>query len=93
VSGKTIQIFNYSDMLRDFTFIDDIVEVFTAVIKDAPEKMNGDDGLPIPPYAIYNIGGGKPENLLDFISTLQEELVRANVLPEDYDFGGHRELV
>lgn len=93
VSGKTIQIFNYGDMLRDFTFIDDIVEGVYRIMKGAPEKMNGDDGLPIPPYAIYNIGGGQPENLLDFISTLQEELVRAKVLPEDYDFDGHRELV
>lgn len=93
VAGKTIQIFNYGDMRRDFTFIDDIVEGVYRVMQGAPEKKNGEDGLPIPPYAVYNIGGGQPENLLDYISTLQEELVRAKVLPEDYDFEGHRELV
>lgn len=93
VAGKTIQIFNYGDMRRDFTFIDDIVEGIVRVMQGAPEKKNGEDGLPIPPYAVYNIGGGQPENLLDYISTLQEELVRAGVLPEDYDFEGHRELV
>ena len=80
-------------MRRDFTYIDDIVEGIVRVMQGAPEKKNGEDGLPIPPYAVYNIGGGQPENLLDYISTLQEELVRAKVLPEDYDFEGHRELV
>ena len=92
-AGKTIQIFNYGDMRRDFTFIDDIVEGVFRVMKGAPEKKNGEDGLPIPPYAVYNIGGGQPENLLDYIATLQEELVSAGVLPADYDFEGHRELV
>ena len=92
-AGKTIQIFNYGDMRRDFTYIDDIVEGILRVMRGAPEKKKGEDGLPIPPYAVYNIGGGQPENLLDYISTLQEELVRAGVLPEDYDFEGHRELV
>ena len=92
-AGKTIQIFNYGNCRRDFTYIDDIVEGVYRVIQGAPEKAVGSDGLPIPPYAIYNIGGGQPENLLDYISTLQEELVRAGVLPEDYDFEGHRELV
>lgn len=91
--GGTIKIFNYGDMRRDFTYIDDIVEGVYRVMQGAPEKKNGEDGLPIPPYAVYNIGGGQPENLLDYISTLQEELVRAKVLPEDYDFEGHRELV
>ena len=89
----TIKIFNYGDMRRDFTFIDDIVEGVYRVMQGAPMKATGQDGLPIPPYAIYNIGGGQPENLLDYISTLQEELVRAGVLPEDYDFEGHRQLV
>lgn len=93
VAGQTIQLFNYGDMRRDFTFIDDIVEGVYRVMQGAPEKKNGEDGLPIPPYAVYNIGGGQPENLLDYISTLQEELVRAGVLPMDYDFEGHRELV
>ena len=93
VAGQTIQIFNYGDMRRDFTFIDDIVEGVYRVMQGAPEKKNGEDGLPIPPYAVYNIGGGQPENLLDYISTLQEELVRAGVLPSDYDFEGHREVV
>ena len=91
--GKTIQIFNYGNMKRDFTYIDDIVEGVYRVMQGAPEKENGPDGLPIPPYAVYNIGGGQPEKLLDYISTLQEELVRAGVLPADYDFEGHRELV
>jgi nucleoside-diphosphate-sugar epimerase len=80
-------------MRRDFTYIDDIVEGILRVMQGAPEKKNGEDGLPIPPYAVYNIGGGQPENLLDFVATLQEELVRAGVLPPDYDFEGHRELV
>ena len=92
-AGQKIQIFNYGNMKRDFTYIDDIVEGVYRVMQGAPEKAVGEDGLPIPPYAVYNIGGGQPENLLDYISTLQEELVRAKVLPEDYDFEGHRELV
>ena len=92
-AGKAIQIFNYGDMKRDFTYIDDIVEGILRVMEGAPEKKTGTDGLPLPPYAVYNIGGGQPENLLDYISTLQEELVEAGVLPEDYDFEGHRELV
>ena len=93
VAGETIKIFNYGDMKRDFTYVDDIVEGIMRVMQGAPEKKNGDDGLPIPPYAIYNIGGGTPENLLIYVSTLQEELVRAGILPSDYDFKGHRELV
>ena len=93
VAGKTIQIFNYGNCKRDFTYVDDIVEGIVRVMQGAPEKMNGEDGLPLPPYAVYNIGGGTPENLLDYISTLQEELVRAKVLSENYDFEGHRELV
>ena len=92
-AGETIQIFNYGDMRRDFTYIDDIVEGVYRVMQGAPEKRNGEDGLPIAPYAIYNIGGGQPENLLDFIRILQEELVTAGVLPADYDFEGHRELI
>lgn len=92
-AGQKIQIFNYGDMKRDFTYIDDIVEGVYRVMQGAPEKATGPDGLPIPPYAVYNIGGGQPENLFDYISTLQEELVRAGVLPADYDFEGHRELV
>lgn len=92
-AGQTIQIFNYGNCKRDFTYIDDIVEGVVRVMQGAPEKQTGEDGLPLPPYAIYNIGGGTPENLLDYIRTLQEELVRAGVLPEDYDFEGHRELV
>ena len=91
--GGTIKIFNYGNMKRDFTYVDDIVEGVVRVMQGAPEKVTGEDGLPLPPYAVYNIGGGQPENLLDYISTLQEELVRAKVLPEDYDFEGHRELV
>lgn len=93
VRGETIQIFNYGNCKRDFTYVDDIVEGVIRVMQGAPEKVNGEDGLPIPPYAIYNIGGGQPENLLDYISTLQEELVRAGVLPQDYDFEAHRQLV
>lgn len=92
-AGKTIQIFNYGDMKRDFTYVDDIVEGIIRVMQGAPGKATGADGLPIPPYAVYNIGGGQPENLLDYIATLQEELVRAGVLPADYDFEGHRDLV
>ncbi|MCR4792382.1 MAG: NAD-dependent epimerase/dehydratase family protein [Lachnospiraceae bacterium] len=93
VRGEKIKIFNYGDMKRDFTYIDDIVEGVYRVMKGAPQKAVGEDGLPVPPYAVYNIGGGTPENLLTFISTLQEELVRAGVLDENYDFEGHRELV
>ena len=93
VAGKTIQIFNYGNCKRDFTYVDDIVEGVLRVMQGAPEKATGEDGLPLPPYAVYNIGGGTPENLLDYISTLQEELVRAGVLPANYDFEGHRELV
>ena len=93
VAGKTIQIFNYGNCKRDFTYVDDIVEGVLRVMQGSPEKLTGEDGLPLPPYAVYNIGGGTPENLLDYISTLQEELVRAGVLPSDYDFEGHRELV
>ncbi len=89
----TIKIFNHGNMKRDFTYIDDIVEGVYRVMQGAPEKQVGEDGLPIPPYAIYNIGGGEPENLLDYVATLQEELVNAEVLPKDYDFEGHRELV
>ena len=91
--GGTIKIFNYGNCKRDFTYVDDIVEGVLRVMQGAPEKMTGEDGLPLPSYAVYNIGGGQPENLLDYISTLQEELVRAKVLPENYDFEGHRELV
>lgn len=92
-AGETIQIFNYGNCKRDFTFVDDIVEGVLRVMQGAPLKENGEDGLPLPPYAVYNIGGGTPENLLDYIRTLQEELVDAGVLPPDYDFEGHRELV
>ncbi|SDA66581.1 Nucleoside-diphosphate-sugar epimerase [Lachnospiraceae bacterium G11] len=92
-AGETIQIFNYGNMKRDFTYIDDIVEGVLRVMQGAPEKATGEDGLPIPPYSVYNIGGGQPENLLDYISTLQEELVNAGVLPYDYDFEGHRKLI
>ncbi len=92
-AGQKIRIFNFGNMMRDFTYIDDIVEGILRVMRGAPETLLGEDGLPLPPYAIYNIGGGQPENLLDFVATLQEELVRAGILPEDYDFEGHRELV
>ena len=92
-TGKTIRIFNYGNMLRDFTYVDDIVEGIIRVMGGAPQKQTGEDGLPLPPYAVYNIGGGQPENLLDFVATLQEELVAAKVLPPDYDFEAHRELV
>lgn len=91
--GEKIKIFNHGDMKRDFTEVDDIVEGIVRVMTGAPVKANGEDGLPIPPYSVYNIGGGTPENLLTFIQTLQEELVRAGVLPESYDFEAHRELV
>ena len=93
VANENIRIFNYGNCKRDFTYIDDIVEGIIRVLQGAPEKKNGNDGLPIPPYAIYNIGGGEPENLLDYITTLQEELIRARVLPQDYDFDSHKELV
>ena len=93
VRGETIKIFNYGNCRRDFTYIDDIVEGVLRVMQGAPERRDGEDGLPVPPYALYNIGGGQPENLLDYISVLQEELVRAGVLPADYDFEAHRELV
>ena len=91
--GETIQIYNYGNCRRDFTYVDDIVEGIVRVMAKAPEKRNGEDGLPIPPYAVYNIGGGQPENLLDFVNILQEELVRAKVLPQDYDFESHKQLV
>ena len=91
--GEDIQIFNYGNCKRDFTYIDDIVEGVLRVMQGAPERKNGEDGLPIPPYALYNIGGGQPENLLDYVRILQEELVRAGVLPEDYDFDAHKKLV
>lgn len=90
---KTIQIFNYGNCKRDFTYIDDIVEGVVRVMQKAPDKENGEDGLPLPPYAVYNIGNNQPENLLDFVQILSEELVRAGVLPEDYDFEAHKELV
>lgn len=93
LKGDKIQIFNYGNCKRDFTYIDDIVEGVIRVMGGAPEKKTGEDGLPIPPYAVYNIGGGTPENLLDYINTLQEELVNAGVLPSDYDFENHKELV
>lgn len=93
VAGDNIKIFNYGNCKRDFTFIDDIVEGIYRVLQGAPEKRNGEDGLPVPPYAIYNIGGGTPENLLNYINTLQEELVRAGVLPEGYNFDAHKEIV
>lgn len=93
IANETIQIFNYGDCKRDFTYVDDIVEGIIRVMRGAPERKVGEDGLPVPPYAVYNIGGGQPENLLDFVSTLQEELVAAGVLPKDYDFEAHRELV
>jgi len=93
LKGETIQIYNYGNCRRDFTYVDDIVEGIVRVMAKAPEKRNGEDGLPIPPYAVYNIGGGQPENLLDFVQTLQEELLRAGVLPQDYDFEAHKQLV
>lgn len=93
VKGETIKIFNYGNCKRDFTFVDDIVEGVVRIIQHAPEKQNGEDGLPIPPYKVYNIGNNSPENLLDFVTILQEELVRAGVLPKDYDFEAHKELV
>lgn len=91
--GKTIEIFNYGNCKRDFTYIDDIVEGVIRVMQHAPEKQNGEDGLPIPPYKVYNIGNNQPENLLDFVQILQEELINAGVLPKDYDFEAHKKLV
>lgn len=93
LKGEAIKIFNYGNCRRDFTYVDDIVEGVVRVMKGAPEREKGEDGLPVPPYAVYNIGGGQPENLLDFVQILQEELVRAGVLPADFDFEGHKELV
>lgn len=93
LKGETIQIFNYGHCKRDFTYIDDIVEGVVRVMQHAPERENGEDGLPIPPYKLYNIGNNKPENLLDFVQILQEELLRAGILPPDYDFEAHKELV
>lgn len=92
-AGKTIQIFNYGNCKRDFTYIDDIVTGVEKVMGKAPDQATGEDGLPVPPYALYNIGNNNPENLLDFVQILSEELVRAGVLPEDYDFEAHKELV
>ena len=93
LKGETIQIFNYGNCKRDFTYIDDIVEGVIRVMQGAPEKQTGEDGLPIPPYAVYNIGNQHPENLLDFVDILQQELIAAGVLPADYDFEAHKELV
>lgn len=93
LKGETIQIFNYGNCKRDFTYVDDIVEGVKRVMQGAPERKNGEDGLPIPPYAVYNIGNQNPENLLDFVDILQQELIRAGVLPEDYDFENHKKLV
>ena len=93
LKSQTIQIFNYGNCKRDFTFVDDIVEGVKRVMQGAPEKRNGEDGLPVPPYAVYNIGNNSPENLLDFVDILQQELIRAEVLPADYDFEAHKELV
>lgn len=93
LKGETIQIFNYGNCKRDFTYVDDIVEGVVRVMQKAPERVNGEDGLPLPPYAVYNIGNNQPENLLDFVQILSEELVRAGVLPQDYDFEAHKELV
>ena len=93
VKGDTIQIFNYGNCMRDFTFVDDIVEGVVRIMQGAPEKKQGEDGLPLPPYAVYNIGNNNPENLLNFVDILQQELIRAKVLPEDYDFDAHKKLV
>ena len=93
LKGETIQIYNYGNCRRDFTYVDDIVEGVMRVMQGAPERKMGEDGLPVAPYALYNIGGGQPENLLDFVQTLQEELLRAGVLPQDYDFEAHKKLV
>lgn len=93
LKGETIKIFNYGNCKRDFTYVDDIVEGVIRVMNRAPERRNGEDGLPVPPYAVYNIGNSNPENLLDFVQILQEELIAADVLPADYDFDAHKELV
>lgn len=93
IKGETIEIFNYGNCKRDFTYVDDIVEGVMRVMQGAPERVNGDDGLPLPPYAVYNIGNSSPENLLDFVDILQQELIRAEVLPADYDFDAHKKLV
>ncbi len=93
LKGETIQIYNYGNCRRDFTYVDDIVEGIVRVMNGAPARKKGEDGLPIPPYAVYNIGGGQPENLLDFVNILQEELVSAGVLPQDFDFDSHKKLV
>lgn len=93
LKGETIEIFNYGNCKRDFTYIDDIVEGVTRVMEKAPDRKNGEDGLPIPPYEVYNIGNSNPENLLDFVTILQEELIRSKVLPEDYHFESHKKLV
>ena len=93
VKGETIQIFNYGNCMRDFTYVDDIVEGVVRIMQGAPEKKNGEDGLPLPPYAVYNIGNSSPENLLNFVDILQQELIRAKVLPADYDFEAHKQLV
>ena len=93
VKGETIRIFNYGNCERDFTYVDDIVEGVMRVMQGAPEKKSGDDGLPLPPYAVYNIGNSHPENLLGFVEILQEELIRAQVLPADFDFDSHKQLV
>ena len=93
LKGETIQIFNYGNCRRDFTYVDDIIEGVMRVMQGAPEHKKGEDGLPVPPYAVYNIGGGQPESLLDFVQILQEELVRAGVLPENFDFEAHKQLV
>lgn len=93
IKGEKIQIFNFGKCKRDFTYVDDIVEGIVRIMQGAPTKQTGEDGLPIPPYAVYNIGNSNPENLLDFVQILQEELIRAKVLPDDYDFESHKELV
>ena len=93
LKGETIQIYNYGNCKRDFTYIDDIVEGIVRIMQHAPEKRNGEDGLPVPPYKVYNIGNNSPENLLDFVTILQEELISAKVLPSDYNFNEHKELV
>ena len=93
VKGETIQIFNYGNCMRDFTYVDDIVEGVVRIMQGAPDRRTGDDGLPLPPYAVYNIGNNQPENLLNFVDILQQELIRAHVLPEDYDFEAHKQLV
>lgn len=93
IKGETILIYNYGNCRRDFTYVDDIVEGIVRVMQGAPERKKGEDGLPVPPYAVYNIGGGQPENLLDFVNILQKELIRAGVLPQDFDFEAHKQLV